>query len=114
MTQGSKKLVTLRGSKCQDLWMTHNLGKFFTLAQISENGCQITPLSIFTLCELEIKPCGLGPRMRDVVANHLLCAGHVLGIWICGCSLFYSTPPIAEIIWVKNVRAIVVCGFLMK
>ena len=24
------------------------------------------------------------------------------------------TPPIAEIIWVKNVRAIVVCGFLMK
>ena len=25
-----------------------------------------------------------------------------------------STPPIAEIIWVKNVRAIVVCGFLMK
>ena len=24
------------------------------------------------------------------------------------------TPPIAEIIWVKNVRAIVVCGFLIK
>ena len=24
------------------------------------------------------------------------------------------TPPIAEIIWVKNVRAIVVCGFLKK
>ena len=24
------------------------------------------------------------------------------------------TPPIAEIIWVQNVRAIVVCGFLMK
>jgi hypothetical protein len=24
------------------------------------------------------------------------------------------TPPIAEIIWVKNVRAIVVCGLLMK
>ena len=24
------------------------------------------------------------------------------------------TPPIPEIIWVKNVRAIVVCGFLMK
>ena len=24
------------------------------------------------------------------------------------------TPPILEIIWVKNVRAIVVCGFLMK
>ena len=22
------------------------------------------------------------------------------------------TPPISEIIWVKNVRAIVVCGFL--
>ena len=26
----------------------------------------------------------------------------------------YDTPPISEIIWVKNVRAIVVCGFLMK
>jgi hypothetical protein len=26
----------------------------------------------------------------------------------------WLTPPIAEIIWVKNVRAIVVCGFLMK
>ena len=25
-----------------------------------------------------------------------------------------STPSIPEIIWVKNVRAIVVCGFLMK
>ena len=24
------------------------------------------------------------------------------------------TPSIPEIIWVKNVRAIVVCGFLMK
>ena len=24
------------------------------------------------------------------------------------------TPPIPEIIWVKNVRAIVVCGFVMK
>ena len=24
------------------------------------------------------------------------------------------TPPIPEIIWVKNVKAIVVCGFLMK
>ena len=24
------------------------------------------------------------------------------------------TLPIAEIIWVKNVRAIAVCGFLMK
>ena len=24
------------------------------------------------------------------------------------------TPTIAEIIWVENVRAIVVCGFLMK
>ena len=24
------------------------------------------------------------------------------------------TPPIAEIIWVKNVRAIVICRFLMK
>ena len=24
------------------------------------------------------------------------------------------TPPILEIIWVKNVRAILVCGFLMK
>ena len=24
------------------------------------------------------------------------------------------TTPIAEIIWVKNVRAIVVCGFLLK
>ena len=28
-------------------------------------------------------------------------------------ALHYS-PPIPEIIWVKNVRAIVVCGFLMK
>ena len=26
----------------------------------------------------------------------------------------YLTPPIAEIIWVKNVREIVACGFLMK
>ena len=26
----------------------------------------------------------------------------------------WITPPISEIIWVKNVRAIVVCGFLMK
>ena len=26
----------------------------------------------------------------------------------------YSTLPISEKIWVKNVRAIVVCGFLMK
>ena len=26
--------------------------------------------------------------------------------------LILDTPPIAEIIWVKNVRAIVVCGFL--
>ena len=26
----------------------------------------------------------------------------------------HHTPPIAEIIWVKNVRAIVVSGFLMK
>ena len=26
----------------------------------------------------------------------------------------YTTPSIPEIIWVKNVRAIVVCGFLMK
>ena len=25
-----------------------------------------------------------------------------------------NTPPIAEIIWVKNVRAIVVCGFLIR
>ena len=25
-----------------------------------------------------------------------------------------NTPPIEEIIWVKNVRAIVVCEFLMK
>jgi hypothetical protein len=25
-----------------------------------------------------------------------------------------GTPSIPEIIWVKNVRAIVVCGFLMK
>ena len=25
-----------------------------------------------------------------------------------------DTPPVPEIIWVKNVRAIVVCGFLMK
>ena len=25
-----------------------------------------------------------------------------------------GTPPIAEIIWVKNLRAIVICGFLMK
>ena len=24
------------------------------------------------------------------------------------------TPPIPEIVWVKNVRAIVVCGFLKK
>ena len=33
-----------------------------------------------------------------------------------GCSLpmFLSTPSIPEIIWVKNVSAIVVCGFLMK
>ena len=29
-------------------------------------------------------------------------------------NLVSNTPPIAEIIWVKNVRAIVVCGFLMK
>ena len=28
--------------------------------------------------------------------------------------LIQFTPPIAEIIWVKNVKAIVVCGFLMK
>ena len=27
---------------------------------------------------------------------------------------FGATPSIPEIIWVKNVRAIVVCGFLMK
>ena len=27
---------------------------------------------------------------------------------------YVITPPIAEIIWVKNVKAIVVCGFLMK
>ena len=26
----------------------------------------------------------------------------------------YSTPPIAEVLCVKNGRAIVVCGFLMK
>ena len=26
----------------------------------------------------------------------------------------YITPAIPEIIWFKNVRAIVVCGFLMK
>ena len=25
-----------------------------------------------------------------------------------------DTPPIAEILWVKNGRAIVVCGFLIK
>ena len=31
--------------------------------------------------------------------------------WIIG-NLY--TPPIAEIIWVKNVSTIVVCGFLMK
>ena len=29
-------------------------------------------------------------------------------------NMFVYTPPIPEIIWVKNVRAIVVCGFLMK
>ena len=29
-------------------------------------------------------------------------------------SQWCSTPPMAEIIWVKNVRAIVFCGFLMK
>ena len=29
-------------------------------------------------------------------------------------SLAYTTPSIPELIWVKNVRAIVVCGFLMK
>ena len=29
-------------------------------------------------------------------------------------AIFGNTPPIAEIIWVKNLRAIVVCGFLMK
>ena len=27
---------------------------------------------------------------------------------------WFFTPPILEIIWVKNVRAIVVCGFLIK
>ena len=29
-------------------------------------------------------------------------------------SYLQHTPPIPEIIWVKNVRTIVVCGFLMK
>ena len=29
-------------------------------------------------------------------------------------SLIGNTPSIPEIIWVKNVRAIVVCGFLIK
>ena len=30
------------------------------------------------------------------------------------CHTVVNTPSIAEIIWVENVRAIVVCGFIMK
>ena len=33
---------------------------------------------------------------------------------LCMLCIALITPPIAEIIWVKNVRPIVVCGFLMK
>ena len=33
---------------------------------------------------------------------------------ILSCLLLWVTPSIPELIWVKNVRAILVCGFLMK
>ena len=33
---------------------------------------------------------------------------------MCEKKLVLHTPPLAEIIWVKNVRAIAVCGFVMK
>ena len=39
------------------------------------------------------------------------CAAQILTSKAFSCQ---NTPPISEIIWVKNVRAIVVCGFLMK
>ena len=39
---------------------------------------------------------------------HVPCKTHLCSYLWC------ATPSIPEIIWVKNVRAIVVCGFLMK
>ena len=40
-----------------------------------------------------------------------------MSVMLCDADFFsfiLITPSILEIIWVKNVRAIVVCGFLMK
>ena len=37
-----------------------------------------------------------------------------MGSWIRKSQSSHHTPSISEIIWVRNVRAIVVCGFFMK
>ena len=45
--------------------------------------------------------------------NYHLTSIELCPAYICQ-ELGYDTPSIPEKIWVKNVRAIVVCGFLMK
>ena len=51
---------------------------------------------------------------KNIIQNPML---QVATLIVSKTTLFYLksiTPPIAEIICVKNVGAIVVCGFLMK
>ena len=49
-------------------------------------------------------PISLAPRMQAPRSTCKVIISHAT----------FATPSIPEIIWVKNVRAIVVCGFLMK
>ena len=53
--------------------------------------------------------------LRVIMANLFFDIGRYLSMYISNSNINRQhTPPIAEILFVKNGRAIVVCGFLMK
>ena len=57
---------------------------------------------------------GMSLVFHTLVELHVFTLLRMLEIIMKNWRAKVNTPPIAEIIWVKNVRAIVVCGFLMK
>ena len=60
------------------------------------------------------KVCHLEKRLLHEFFE-LICTNQMVHVMLLSCAMHCSyTPPIAEIICVKNVGAIVVCGFLMK
>ena len=76
-------------------------------------------LEIFLDTELVLK-CPENVADGGQLSHHILCTMHYGRSFLISSKNYFLisnklfTRPIAEIIWVKNVRAIMVCGFLMK